>query len=209
MPLYSDSIYASPYQSSSIDPHTPFSALTPSSFASPNKRPATPFPALNFDGVPSFPYFVATWTFKYYSFKPARSVHYTQAAKNNFNKDKPKFSLQLQIEERSLEFLKDLIRRRDRNLTVTNPLRVKVAESNITFPFFTPGDAFPFTFDGTTTNDDQDGDSIDASRFAAGDKVAVQAWFGSYVFTSKSGKTMSGPSFSFGGCKLVLLAPRA
>jgi hypothetical protein len=40
-----------------------------------------------------------------------------------------------------------------------------------------------------------DGDDIDASRFAAGDKVAVQAWFGSYVFTNKSGKTISGPTF--------------
>jgi hypothetical protein len=44
-------------------------------------------------------------------------------------------------------------------------------------------------------DDDQDGDNIDASRFTAGDKVAVQAWFGSYVFTNKSGKAMSGPTF--------------
>jgi hypothetical protein len=28
-----------------------------------------------------------------------------------------------------------------------------------------------------------------------GDRVAVQAWFGSYVFTNKSGKTVSGPTF--------------
>ena len=44
-------------------------------------------------------------------------------------------------------------------------------------------------------DDDQDGDNIDASRFTAGDKVTVQAWFGSYVFTDKSGKTTSGPTF--------------
>ena len=88
-----------------------------------------------------------------------------------------------------------MIRRRDRNLTVTNPLRVKVAESDVTLPSFTPGDPFPAAFDGKTTDDDQDGDNIDASRFTAGDKVAVQAWFGSYVFTNKSEKTMSGPSF--------------
>jgi hypothetical protein len=31
-------------------------------------------------------------------------------------------------------------RRRDRNLTVTNPLRVKVAMSGITLPSFTPVD---------------------------------------------------------------------
>lgn len=66
---------------------------------------------------------------------------------------------------------------------------------NITLPSFTPGDPFPSTFDGTTTDDEQDGDYIDASRFTTGDKVAVQAWFGSYVFTNKSGKTVSGPTF--------------
>jgi hypothetical protein len=118
-----------------------------------------------------------------------------KSAVNNFNLDKPEFSLQLQVEERSLEILKVLIRRRDRNLTVINPLRLKVAKSDITLPSFTPGDPFPASFDGTTTDDDQDGDDIDASRFAAGDKVAVQAWFGSYVFTNKSRKTISGPTF--------------
>jgi hypothetical protein len=118
-----------------------------------------------------------------------------KSAQNNFNQDKPEFSLQLQVEERSLEILKALIRRRDKNLTITNPLRFKVAESDITLPSFRPGDPFPTAFDGKTTDDDQDGDNIDASRFTAGDKVAVQAWFGSYVFTNKSGKTMSRPSF--------------
>ena len=118
-----------------------------------------------------------------------------KSAENNFNPDKPEFSLQLQVEEGSLENLKVLIRRRDRNLTVTNPLRLKVAESDITSPSFSPGDPFPAAFDGATTDDDYDGDDIDASRFAAGDKVAVQVWFGSYVFTNKSGKTVSGPIF--------------
>ena len=118
-----------------------------------------------------------------------------KSAVNNFNPDKPEFSLQLQVEERSLEILKVLIRRRDKNLTVTNPLRLKVVESDITLPSFTPGGPFPATFDGTTTDDDQDGDIIDASRFTAGDMVAVQAWFGSYVFTDKSRKTVSGPTF--------------
>ena len=48
---------------------------------------------------------------------------------------------------------------------------------------------------GTSTDDDQDGDIIDASCFTAGDKVAIQAWFGSYIFTDKSGRTASGPTF--------------
>jgi hypothetical protein len=116
-------------------------------------------------------------------------------AENNFNKNKPEFSIQLEIEDRSLGILKNLIRRRERSLTVTSPLRVKVTESDVVFPSFTPGDAFPVTFDGTSTDDDQDGDTIDASCFTAGDKVAIQAWFGSYVFTDKSGKTASGPTF--------------
>jgi hypothetical protein len=77
-----------------------------------------------------------------------------RSAENNFNKNKPEFSLQLEVEERSLDILKNLIRRRETNLTVTNPLRVKVTESDITSPSFTPGDAFPDTFDGTSTDDD-------------------------------------------------------
>jgi hypothetical protein len=117
-----------------------------------------------------------------------------RSAENNFNKNKPEFSIQLEIEHRSLGILKNLIRRRERSLTVTSPLRVKVTESDIVSPSFTPGDPFPTAFNGTSTDDDQDGDSIDGSCFTAGDKVAVQAWFGSYVFTDKSGKTVSGPT---------------
>ena len=236
MPPYSDNIYTSPYQSCSVDLQTPLSTLTPPSYTSPSKRPATPPPALNFDGVPNLPYFRGQWVYvgnlerldpklsweafdgagiKWLAHNEPDDLYDDEelgplgiillgqlgqfttlkSAQNNFNKDKPEFSLQLQVEERSLELLKVLIRRRDRNLTVTNPLRVKVAESDITLPSFTPGEPFPAAFDGKTTDDDQDGDAIDASRFTAGDKVAVQAWFGSYVFTNKSGKTVSGPTF--------------
>lgn len=118
-----------------------------------------------------------------------------KSAENNFNQYNPEFSLQLQVDEQSLEILKLFIRRRGSDLTVTNPLRIKVAESDVTLPSFTPGDPFPATFDGKTTDDDNDGDHIDASRFIKGDRVAVQAWFGSYIFTNKSGKTVSGPTF--------------
>ena len=118
-----------------------------------------------------------------------------RSAENNFNRNKPEFSLQLEVEEQSLNILKRLIRRREENLTVTNPLRIKVTESDIVSSSFTPGDPFPDTFDGTSTDDDNDGDIIDASCFTAGDKVAIQAWFGSYVFTDKSKKTVSGPTF--------------
>jgi hypothetical protein len=118
-----------------------------------------------------------------------------RCAENYFNKNKPEFSVQLEIEDQSLSILKNLIRRRERNLTVVNPLRVKVNESDLAAPGFTPGEAFPAAFDGTSTDDDHDGDTIDATCFTGGDKVAVQAWFGSYVFTDKSGKTASGPTF--------------
>jgi hypothetical protein len=90
-----------------------------------------------------------------------------RSAENNFNKNKPEFSLHLEVKERSLGILKDLIRRRERNLTVANPLRVKVTESDLISPSFTPGDVFPATFDGTSIDNDQDGDNIEASCFIA------------------------------------------
>jgi hypothetical protein len=63
------------------------------------------------------------------------------------------------------------------------------------FPEIEPkGVRCPATFDGTST-DNQDSDTIDASCFTPDDKVAIQVWFGSYVFTEKSGKTASGPTF--------------
>lgn len=129
------------------------------------------------------------------------------AARNRFNLEKPEFSLQLRVEEGALDVLKTFLRRRDPNLTVTNPLRIKAAESDITLPSFTRGDSFPFTFDGTSTDDDQDGDSIPAYRFASGDRVAVQAWFGSYIFSNASGKTSSGPTFRL--LKIWRLQPAA
>lgn len=52
-------------------------------------------------------------------------------------------------------------------------------ESDLAFSSFTPRAAFPATFDGASTDDDHGGDATGASRFATGDKVAVQMWFGS------------------------------
>ena len=181
---HSDRNYASPYQSKSIDLHTPHSALAPSSSASPSKRPATPPPALNFDGVPNLLYFRDQWVYvgnlerldpklSQEAFNRARVKQLAYNTRddlydnkelgplgiillgqlgqfttlksviNNFNPDKPEFSLLLQVEEGSLKILKVLIRRRDRHLTITNPLRVKVAESDITSLSFTPRDLFP------------------------------------------------------------------
>jgi hypothetical protein len=227
----------SPYTSNSVQLHTPYSALSPSSsMASPDKRPATPPPILDLDRVPNIQYFRSQWVhaenlhhldtklswvtvngtgLKWLTYNDPDDLYNDDEpgplgiillgqlgpfvrllhAENNFNKSKPEFSVQLEIEDKSLSVLKNLVRRRERTLTVTSPLRVKVAESDVVSPSFTPGDAFPATFDGTSTDDDQDGDIIDPSCFAAGDKVAIQAWFGSYVFTDRSGKTASGPTF--------------
>ncbi|KAH8798606.1 hypothetical protein F5884DRAFT_813166 [Xylogone sp. PMI_703] len=115
-------------------------------------------------------------------------------AENNFDRDKPEFSLQLEVGDHSLLMLRDLIRRRDKNFTVINPLRIKVSEVDI-MPHCVPSEPFLFAYDGTSTDDDYDGDHLDASRFMSGDKVAVQVWFGSYMFTDRSGKTASGPTF--------------
>lgn len=58
-----------------------------------------------------------------------------------------------------------------------------------------PGDAFPVTFNRTSIDNDQDSDIIDPSCFAAGNKVTIQAWFSSYIFTDRSGKTASRLTF--------------
>ena len=55
-----------------------------------------------------------------------------RSAENNFNKNKPKFSIQVEIKGRSLGIPKNLVCRRERNLTVVNPLHVKVTESDLT-----------------------------------------------------------------------------
>ncbi|KIM92625.1 hypothetical protein OIDMADRAFT_62392 [Oidiodendron maius Zn] len=237
VPPCSDSNYNSPYVSNSVNLNTPPLALTPSSsFASPNKRLATPPPALELDRIPNIQYFQVQWVYienlgrldpklswepingtrtKWLVYNDSGDLYDAESpgplgiilldqlgpfvrlrsAENNFNKNRPEFSLQLEIGEQPLGILKNLVRRRERNLTVVNPLRIKVAESDITFSSFTPGGPFPSAFDGTSTDDDRDGDTIDASCFTTGDKVAIQAWFGTYVFTDKSGKTASGPTF--------------
>ncbi|RFU24935.1 hypothetical protein B7463_g11397, partial [Scytalidium lignicola] len=109
--------------------------------------------------------------------------------------EQARVSIQLEIEGRTLGILKNLIRLQGESLTVVNPLHVKVAESDYTSSNFTRGDASPDVFDGTSTDDDHDDDIIDASCFTGGDKVAIRAWFGSYVFTDKAGKIASGPAF--------------
>jgi hypothetical protein len=131
-----------PYQSGSVDLQNPLIAPTPSSYASPSKRPANPPLTLNFDGVPNLPYFWGQWIYvgnferldlklSWEAFNRARikwlahnepddiyddeelghlgiillrplgQFTTLKSAVNNFNPDKPEFSLQLQVDERS------------------------------------------------------------------------------------------------------------
>lgn len=110
-------------------------------------------------------------------------------AKNHFSPEKPEFSVQLLVEDPTLEVLKDLLNRRGEGYPINNPLRIKIPESELLSNSFNTGDAFPYAFDGTTTTDAEDGPTLPASAFTAGDKVAVQVWFGTYSFNNKSGPT--------------------
>lgn len=123
-----------------------------------------------------------------------------QAAENNFNPRKPEFFIQLLVEDSSLYILKDLLARCGDGYAIGNPLRIKVRESDLLSDSFNSGDPFPDAFDGTSTTDTDDGPTLAASAFTAGDKVAVQVWFGSYNF-----KTRAGPTFKL--LKLWRLQP--
>ncbi|KAH6668509.1 hypothetical protein B0J14DRAFT_658417 [Halenospora varia] len=112
-----------------------------------------------------------------------------QAAKNHFTPEKPEFSIQLVVEDSTLDVLKDLLSRRGEGYAINNPLRIKVPESELLSDSFNCGDPFPDGFDGTSTTDTDDGSALAASAFTAGDKVAVQVWFGSYNFKNRTGPT--------------------
>lgn len=112
-----------------------------------------------------------------------------QAAKNHFTPEKPEFSIQLIVEDPTLDVLKDLLSRRGEGYLINNPLKVKVPESQLLSDSFESGDPFPDGFDGTSTTDSDDGSTLSASAFGTGDKVAVQVWFGSYNFNNRTGPT--------------------
>jgi hypothetical protein len=112
-----------------------------------------------------------------------------KSAENYFRPENPEFSLQLLLEDSTLDVLKDLLSRRGEGYAINNPLRIKVPESELSSDSFSTGDPFPDRFDGTSTTDTDDGPIISASVFTAGDKVAVQVWFGSYNFNNRTGLT--------------------
>ncbi|KAL5328217.1 hypothetical protein ACEPPN_001713 [Leptodophora sp. 'Broadleaf-Isolate-01'] len=101
-----------------------------------------------------------------------------KTAENHFSLDKPEFSIQLLVEDTTLNVLKDLLARCGDGYTVKSPLRIKVPKLDLLSNSFNSGDLFPDGFDGTSTTDENDGLTLAASAFGAGDKVAVQVWFG-------------------------------
>ena len=109
-----------------------------------------------------------------------------KAAENHFSLEKPEFSIQLVVEDLTLDVLKDLLSCRGEGYAVNNPLRIKVPESELLLDSFNSSDPFPDRFDSTSTTDIDDGSTLPASAFTAGDKVAVQVWFGSYNFNNRT-----------------------
>jgi hypothetical protein len=73
--------------------------------------------------------------------------------------------------------------------SITNPICIKVPESDLLLVLFDSGDPCPDCFDPTLTTDEDDGPKLEASVFTPGGKLAVQVWFGSYKFTDKSKET--------------------
>jgi hypothetical protein len=96
-----------------------------------------------------------------------------KAAENHFSLKKPEFSVQLVVEDSTLNVLKDLLSRCREGYAINNPLRIKVPKSELLSDSFDSGDPFPNGFDGTSTTDTDDGPTLAASAFTAGDKVAV------------------------------------
>lgn len=93
------------------------------------------------------------------------------------------------VEDSILDVLKDLLSRRGEGYAINSPLRIKVPESELLSDSFDSSDPFPDGFDGTSTTDTDDGPPLPASAFTAGDKVAVQVWFGIYNFNNRTGPT--------------------
>ncbi|KAH8755119.1 hypothetical protein F5882DRAFT_469227 [Hyaloscypha sp. PMI_1271] len=112
-----------------------------------------------------------------------------KTAENHFSPDKSEFSIQLVVEETTLDVLKDLLSRCGQGYTINSPLRIKIPESELLSESFDIGDPFLHGFEGASTTDTDDGPSLSASDFATGDKVAVQVWFGTYNFNSRTGPT--------------------
>ncbi|KAH8798662.1 hypothetical protein F5884DRAFT_140344 [Xylogone sp. PMI_703] len=86
-----------------------------------------------------------------------------KVAENHFSPEKPEFSLQLLVQESTLDILKDLLSRRGEGYTVNNPLKIKIPESELLSDSFKSGDLFPDGFDGTSTTDTDDGPALSAS----------------------------------------------
>ena len=112
-----------------------------------------------------------------------------KAVKNYFSLKKLKFFIQLVVEDLTLNVLKDLLSYYKEGYTVNNPLRIKVPKLELLSDSFNSSNPFPNRFNSTSTTNTNNGSTLPASAFTAGDKVAVQVWFGSYNFNNRTGPT--------------------
>ena len=112
-----------------------------------------------------------------------------KAIENCFSLEKPKFSIQLVVEDSILDILKDQLSYCKEGYTINNSLRIKAPKSELLLDSFNSSDPFPNRFDGTSTTNTDNGLTLVASAFTIGDKVVVQVWFGSYDFNNRKGLT--------------------
>ena len=112
-----------------------------------------------------------------------------KAVENCFSLKKPKFSIQLVVEDLTLNILKDLLSRCGEGYAINSPLRIKVPELEFLLDFFNSSNPFPNGFNGTFTTNIDNRPKLVASAFTTGNKVVVQVQFGSYNFNNKAKST--------------------
>lgn len=77
------------------------------------------------------------------------------------------------VEKKTLDVLKGLLSCRGEGYAINIPLRIKIPESELLLESFNNGGPFPHGFNSTSITDTNNGPSLPASAFTAGDKVAV------------------------------------
>ena len=92
---------------------------------------------------------------------------------NYFSLEKPEFSVQLLVEESTLDVLKDLLSYYREGYAINNPLRIKVPKLELLSDSFNSSDLFLDRFNGTSTTNTNNRLNLAASAFTTGDKVAV------------------------------------
>jgi hypothetical protein len=97
-----------------------------------------------------------------------------KVAENPFSPEKPEFSVQLLVQESTLDILKDLLSCCGEGYAINNPLRIKIPESELLSDSFNHSDPFPDRFDSSSTTNTNNRPVLAASAFTTGNKVAIQ-----------------------------------